>query len=138
MAVDSGHFAEAEAILDYFLPDTRNSPAEIASDAFDFITKVNFGGNEGIYLDCYAEGRISEDGEKGLWHLGTYKTLARVILDIFFAGSCSRAAPKLSSYIFRRMPTTECWIISRANNVPPCTAPTHRLLTFHLDTPPEQ
>lgn len=39
MAVDSGHFAEAEAILDYFLPDTRNSPAEIASDAFDFITK---------------------------------------------------------------------------------------------------
>ena len=75
MAVDSGHFAEAEAILDYFLPDTRNSPAEIASDAFDFITKVNFGGNEGIYLDCYAEGRISEDGEKGLWHLGTYKTL---------------------------------------------------------------
>ena len=86
LAVDSGHFAEAEAILDYLLPDTRNSPAEIASDAFDFITKVNFWGNEGIYLDCYAEGRISENGEKGLWHLGTYKTLGTSLSDMQIFG----------------------------------------------------
>ena len=62
----------------------------------------------------------------------------RVILDILFAGSCSRAALKLSSYIFRRMPTADCRIISRTNNVPPSTPPTHRLFTFHLDAPPEQ
>ena len=86
MAVDSGDFAEAEGILDYFLPNTRNSPAEITYDGFDFITKVNFGYNEGIYLDCYAEGRISQDGEKGRWHLGTYKTLGTSLPDIQIFG----------------------------------------------------
>lgn len=89
MAVDSGDFAEVEGILDYFLPDTRNSPAEITCDAFDFIAIVNFGSNEGIYLDCYAEGRISEDGEKGRWHLGTYKTLGTSLSDIQIFGKLS-------------------------------------------------
>ena len=89
MAVDSRDFAEVEGILDYFLPDTRNSPAEITCDAFDFIAIVNFGSNEGIYLDCYAEGRISEDGEKGRWHLGTYKTLGTSLSDIQIFGKLS-------------------------------------------------
>lgn len=75
MAVDSGHYAKAEAILDYFLPETLSSPAEVSCDDFIFVTKVGFGGSEGIYLDCYAEGRIQPDGEKRPWHLGTYKTL---------------------------------------------------------------
>ena len=48
--------------------------------------KSIFGGNEGIYLDCYAEGRISEDGEKGLWHLGTYKTLGTSLSDMQIFG----------------------------------------------------
>lgn len=82
MAVDSGDFAEAEGILDYFLPDTHNGPAEITCDAFDFIAIVNFGSNEGIYLDCYAEGRISENGDKGRWYLGTYKTLGTSLSDM--------------------------------------------------------
>lgn len=89
MAVDSGDFAEAEGILDYFLPDTRNSPTEITCDAFDFIVIVNFGSNEGIYLDCYVEGRISEDGEKCRWHLGTYKTLGTSLSDIQIFGKLS-------------------------------------------------
>jgi len=75
MAVDSGNYAKTEAILDYFLPDSRSSPETVICDDFAFITKVNFGGSEGIYLDCYAEGRIQTDGAKGAWHLGTYKTL---------------------------------------------------------------
>ena len=75
MAVASGHYAKTEAILDYFLPDTLGSPAEVNCDDFMFVTKVGFGGSEGIYLDCYAEGKIQTDGEKGIWHLGTYKTL---------------------------------------------------------------
>jgi len=52
-----------------------SSPAEVSCDDFIFVTKVGFGGSEGIYLDCYAEGRIQPDGEKRPWHLGTYKTL---------------------------------------------------------------
>ena len=54
MAVDSGHFSEAEAILCYFQPYNLDSPAKITCDDFIFNTNVNFGGNEGIYLVCYA------------------------------------------------------------------------------------
>lgn len=86
MVVDNGHFAEAETILDYFLPDTLGSPAEITCDRFDFTTKVRFGGNEGIYLNCYAEGCISEDGGKGMWYLGTYKTLGTSLSDMQIFG----------------------------------------------------
>lgn len=86
MVVDSGHFAEAEAILDYFLPYTLGCPAKITCDDFVFITDVNFGGNEGIYLVCYAKGRISEDGEKKLWRLGTYKTLGTSLSEMQIFG----------------------------------------------------
>lgn len=86
MAVDSGHFAEAEAILDYFQPYTLDGPAKITCDDFVFITDVNFGGNEGIYLVCYAKGRISEDGEKKLWRLGTYKTLGTSLSEMQIFG----------------------------------------------------
>ena len=82
MVVDSGHFAEAEAILDYFQPYTLGCPDKITCDDFVFTTDVNFGSNEGIYLVCYAEGRISEDGEKKLWRLGTYKTLGTSLSDM--------------------------------------------------------
>ena len=75
MVVDNGQFQSAEAILDYFSPDTYDSPKEITCDDFDVVTEVQFGGSEGIYLDCYAEGRIQPECEKKRWHLGTYKTL---------------------------------------------------------------
>ena len=58
----------------------------IICDDFVFITDVNFGGNEGIYLVCYAKGRISEDGEKKLWRLGTYKTLGTSLSDMQIFG----------------------------------------------------
>lgn len=75
MVVDNGQLQSAEAILDYFSPDTYDSPKEITCDDFDVVTEVQFGGSEGIYLDCYAEGRIQPECEKKRWHLGTYKTL---------------------------------------------------------------
>ena len=75
MVVDNGQFQSAEAILDYFSPDTYDSPKEITCDDFYVVTEVQFGGSEGIYLDCYAEGRIQPECEKKRWHLGTYKTL---------------------------------------------------------------
>lgn len=75
LAVDDGHYTKAKAILDYFLPDSWGSPAEISCDEFTFVAEVGFGGNEGIYLNCYAQGKINSDSDKGMWHLGTYKTL---------------------------------------------------------------
>ena len=47
--VDNGQFQSAEAILDYFSPDTYDSPKEITCDDFDVVTEVQFGGSEGIY-----------------------------------------------------------------------------------------
>ena len=82
MVVDSGHFTEVTEILDYFLPETQGAPTEITCDNFDFITKVKFGGNEGIYLNCYAEGCIDSDRGRGLWKLGTYKTLGTSLADM--------------------------------------------------------
>lgn len=75
MAVDSGHYAKAKAILDYFLPDTWGSPTEFSCNEFTFVANVSFGNNEGIYLNCYAEGKTQIDGGEVMWHLGTYKTL---------------------------------------------------------------
>lgn len=75
MAVDGGNYIKPAATLDYFLPDRCSSPAEVSCDEFTFVAEIGFGGNEGIYLNCYAQGRIHSDGDKGIWHLGTYKTL---------------------------------------------------------------
>lgn len=86
MAESNGQLAKTEGILDYFLPDTRNEPRVISCGDFTFITKVCFGGNEGIYLDCYADGKIEEDGTKTLWHLGTYKTLGTSLSDMQIMG----------------------------------------------------
>lgn len=75
LVVTDGHYAAAEAIVDYFNPERYDTPQEISCDDFYFIAQVNWGGNEGIYLDCYAVGRIRPDGPQKDWHLGTYKTL---------------------------------------------------------------
>lgn len=86
MAVESGQFAEAEEILDYFLPETHKTQDKITTDEFSFVTRLAFGYNEGIYLDCYAEGRIEAGGKKGRWLLGTYKTLGTALSDIQIFG----------------------------------------------------
>ena len=59
MVVENGQFDAAAAILDYFC----------------ITTEVQFGGSEGIYLDCYAEGRIQPESPEKRWEIGTYKTL---------------------------------------------------------------
>ena len=75
LVVDNEHFHEAEKILDYFKPEMYDSPKTITCDDFCVVTEVQFGGSEGIYLDCYAEGRIQPDAPEKRWCLGTYKTL---------------------------------------------------------------
>ena len=75
LVVDNDQYAAAEAIVDYFSPERYGTPQEISYDDFYIITQVNWGGSEGIFLDCYAVGRIHPDGPQKGWHLGTYKTL---------------------------------------------------------------
>ena len=76
-------------ILDYHLGS--HSDIEITSYEFDFGNHLEFGGNEGIYLDMYAE---FSDGKRH--NLGTFKTLredraaleqmAKLLSDFIFEG----------------------------------------------------
>ena len=75
MVVENGQFDAAVAILDYFSPNTYSTPKLITCDDFCITTEVQFGGSEGIYLDCYAEGRIQPESPEKRWEIGTYKTL---------------------------------------------------------------
>jgi len=69
----SGCYDKVGAIMDYFLPESYEIQ-ELTNYEFDFITKVNFGGSEGIYIDCYIEGKYDDSGNTRL-KCGTYKTL---------------------------------------------------------------
>ncbi len=79
-AKENGDFDKAEEILDYVLP--RNGECgsregvELTDYGFDFIATVNYGGSEGIYLDCCLKGKFDESGRYTL-NVGTLKTLRR-------------------------------------------------------------
>lgn len=75
MVVDCGQYERAEAIMDYFAPNRRDSPQEITCDDFTFLAYVEYGGSEGIHLECCLVGRIQDGGQESRWSLGTYKTL---------------------------------------------------------------
>lgn len=60
-------------ILDYSAVDRDSIP--IKSYSFDVVGVVNFGGNEGIYLDVYAKGYVRNADAPETIHLGAYKTL---------------------------------------------------------------
>ena len=75
MVVENGQFDAAAAILDYFIPNTYSTPKLITCDDFCITTEVQFGGSEGIYLDCYAERRFQPESPEKRWEIGTYKTL---------------------------------------------------------------
>ena len=60
-------------ILDYALSDSRSK--EIKKYEFDFKLFLDYGSNEGIYLDCCIKGDIGIDGEDKWYALGTFKTL---------------------------------------------------------------
>ena len=73
---ESGNYDKAEQIMDYFLPESYRVK-ELSNYEFDFIAKVRFGGNEGIYIDCYIDGCFDENiDEPQRLHCGTFKTLA--------------------------------------------------------------
>lgn len=92
LVVTDGHYAAAEAIVDYFNPERYDTPQEISCDDFYFIAQVNWGGNEGIYLDCYAVGRIRPDGPaEGLasWHLQDAGDFFNSYADLGCPGRCA-------------------------------------------------
>ncbi len=58
-------------ILDYGL--ATSNPIPIRTYEFDLRSSLNYGGNEGIYLDLWIEYRV--ENEKRRATIGTYKTL---------------------------------------------------------------
>ncbi len=80
MAKANGDFDRADAILDYILPCAHESgcreKVELTAYEFDFEPVINYGGSEGIYIDCYLTGKFDESGRSVL-HVGTLKTLRR-------------------------------------------------------------
>lgn len=60
-------------ILDYHLHE--HNIKELSDYQFGCTYKLDFGGSEGIYLDCYIEGICGEDDEYDRVSLGTFKTL---------------------------------------------------------------
>ena len=80
LAKENGDFRKAEAILDYVLPcereTGRHEKVKLTAYEFSFDASVNYGGSEGIYIDCYLRGKFDESGRSVL-HVGTLKTLRR-------------------------------------------------------------
>lgn len=60
-------------IEDYHLPSGR--PTELTDMEFNPVCYPNYGGSEGIYLDCSISGVFDQTGEKKELHIGTLKTL---------------------------------------------------------------
>jgi len=72
-ARENGDLARFDAIDEYILDDTSDK-GKLCSYEFDPLPAMNFGGSEGIYIDCYLKGKFDESGRDSL-HIGTIKTL---------------------------------------------------------------
>ena len=72
-AKENGDLARTEPICDYILPDSHEG-GKLCSYEFDFVPIVNFGGSEGVYIDCGLRGKFDESGRNRI-NAGTIKTL---------------------------------------------------------------
>lgn len=75
----SGEFEKAGKIYDYYLPSEKEPALSgdkvlITDYRFDVRANANFGVSEGIYLDCYLQGKFNDSGKEYL-SIGTVKTL---------------------------------------------------------------
>lgn len=116
---DNGHYDKAAAIMDYVLPNghedyTRKAIA-LTNYEFDFVATANFGGSEGIYIDCYIDGEYTEEPimkvnyneniTQGLIKetarsIGTFKTLRRDLEAMQIMGElCGSLTYYASEYI---------------------------------------
>ena len=72
-ARENGDAARFDEIGDYVLSDSLEK-GKLCSYEFDMLPIVNFGGSEGIYIDCSLRGKFDNSGRNSL-HIGTLKTL---------------------------------------------------------------
>lgn len=73
-ARENGDLARFDGICEYVLSEDYDLN-KLCSYEFDMLPAVNFGGSEGIYVDCYLKGKFDENGRKTC-HIGTIKTLS--------------------------------------------------------------
>ncbi len=73
-----GDWQEAQEILDYYLPSEHEGYATkkdiLTAYEFNFYAVMQFGGSEGIYIDCSLRGKFDDSGRTVL-DIGTIKTL---------------------------------------------------------------
>ena len=72
-ARENGDLARFDAINEYVLAEDCEK-GKLCSYEFDLLPAIDFGGSEGIYIDCSLQGKFDESGRKSL-HIGTIKTL---------------------------------------------------------------
>jgi hypothetical protein len=72
-ARENGDAARFDEIGDYVLSESLEKD-KLCSYEFDMLPIVNFGGSEGIYIDCSLRGKFDNSGRNSL-HIGTLKTL---------------------------------------------------------------
>lgn len=70
----AGDYEKAEGILDYFLPE-KYKVVRLTNYEFAFQGIADFGGSEGIYLDCWLKGEFDGSGDDRC-KMGTFKTLS--------------------------------------------------------------
>lgn len=83
LARENGDMERVKPILDYILPSEKedsNEHVELTKYEFDFVPIINFGGSEGIYVDCYLKGAFDESKRCSL-QIGTLKTLGTSLED---------------------------------------------------------
>ena len=73
-ARENGDLARFDGICEYVLPDDSHK-GKLCSYEFDMLPIVNFGGSEGIYIDCGLRGKFDESGRSAM-SIGTIKTLS--------------------------------------------------------------
>ena len=70
---DNGHYDDAEKLIDYVLVHDKDVRT-LTSYEFDFVSSLCWGSNEGIYIDCYLEGKFDHSTSKKL-KVATLKSL---------------------------------------------------------------
>ena len=77
-------YDKAEEIMDYFHAESYKT-MELSDYEFDFDAHVQFGANEGIYIDCSIRGHFDENepsDKKQILHCGSFKTLGTSLEDM--------------------------------------------------------
>jgi hypothetical protein len=80
-------------ILDYRLP-AHSDAVTLNNYEFDFIAYPNFGGSEGIYVNCFIVGQFTDgsrfdDGKTHRLSMGTFKTLETSLESMKLMGELS-------------------------------------------------